>query len=60
MQYLIDRFKEPSTWRGLVALGMAFGVHLSPDQINAIVAAGMGLIGLIAVFLPDKFKGQGK
>lgn len=41
---------EASTWRGLIWLATAAGVHLEPDQADAIVAAGMALAGLIAVF----------
>jgi hypothetical protein len=40
----------PSTIRGLVAIAVAAGVILSPDQITAIVAAGMAAIGLVNVF----------
>lgn len=50
MNWIIDRLKENSTWRGLVALLTAFGVTLSPEQTNAIVAAGLAVIGLINVF----------
>lgn len=50
----LDRFKEASTWRGLVAVITALGVTLNPEQIAAIVSAGMGLAGLIGVFTADK------
>lgn len=50
MKYLIDRFKEPSTWRGLVILATLFGVHLSPEQVNAIVTVGGCVTGAIGVF----------
>ena len=52
--YLLDRLREPSTWRGIVALLTAFGVALSPDQTAAIVAAGLGLAGAIGALAPDK------
>jgi len=54
MGYIIDRLKEASTWRGLAALVTAFGVTLSPELSDAIVAAGLGVIGLIAVLFKDK------
>jgi uncharacterized membrane protein len=52
--YLIERLKEASTWRGLTALLTAVGVTLSPEQTNAIVGAGLALIGLLGVFTKDK------
>ena len=53
-QYLLERLSEASTWRGLVALATAVGVTLSPEQMNAIVGAGLALIGLLGVFTKDK------
>ena len=53
MQYLIDRFKEPSSWRGAIALAMAFGLQLSPDQQTAIITVGLGIMGVIGAFFPD-------
>lgn len=50
MNYVLDRLKEDSTWRGLLLCGTALGVHLEPAQANAIIAAGLALIGLINVF----------
>lgn len=52
--YLLERLKEPSTWRGLTALLTAVGVALSPEQINAIISAGLALIGVLGVFTKDK------
>ena len=51
MDYLIEKLKEPSTWKGLVWLLTAFGVALSPDEKEAIAALGMALAGLIGVFV---------
>jgi len=53
MEYIIARLKEASTWRGIVAIITALGVALSPDQVEAIVAAGLAVIGLVGVFVPD-------
>jgi len=52
--YLLERLKEPSTWRGLTALLTAVGVALSPEQVNAIVGAGLALMGVLGVFTKDK------
>lgn len=50
-EYLVEKLKEPSTWKGLIWLLTAFGVALSPDAKEAIAALGMALAGLIGVFL---------
>jgi len=52
--YLIERGVEPSSWRGLVWLLSAFGIVLSPEQTEAILAAGAALAGLIGVFTRDR------
>lgn len=41
---------EASTWRGLVFILTALGVSLDPAQVDAIVAAGLAVHGLIGVF----------
>lgn len=51
--YIIDRLSETSTWRGIIALVTAAGIALSPEQANAITAAGLGVIGVIGAFFPD-------
>lgn len=54
LAYLYGRLKEASTWRGVLAILTAAGVTLQPEQQNAIVAAGLSLIGLVGVFFSDK------
>lgn len=53
-QYLIERAKEPSTWRGLVLILTALGVPLAPEMQSAIVSVGLAVAGLIGVATPDK------
>jgi hypothetical protein len=53
MNWILARLREPSTWRGLVWLLTVFGVALKPDQVEAIILAGMALAGLLGVFLKD-------
>lgn len=53
-KYLLTLAREPSTWRGLVAILTAAGVTLNPDQIAAIVALGLSIAGGLGAFLPDK------
>ena len=51
--YLLERAKEPSTWRGLVYLLTALGVPLAPALAEQIVTAGLAVAGLIAVTTAD-------
>ncbi len=53
MQYLLDRLKERSTWLGLIGIATAFGVALTPEQVDGIVALGAALAGAVAVFTKD-------
>jgi hypothetical protein len=50
MNYLLDRLKENSTWRGLIMVATAVGLKLDPSQSEAIIAAGLAVVGLINVF----------
>ena len=52
--YLLERIKEPSTWRGLTLLLTALGVPLAPGVSDAIIAAGLGIAGLIGALAPDR------
>ena len=54
MKYIIDRLKEPSSWRGLVMIATAFGVSVNPELLSSIIAAGTGLAGIIGVVFKDK------
>jgi hypothetical protein len=51
VDYIIEKLKEPSTWRGIVWLATAFGFAFEPEQKEAIAAFGMTLAGLISVFI---------
>ena len=52
--YLIQRAKEPSTWRGIVMVLTAIGVPIAPDLSEAIVSMGLAAAGLIGVVTADK------
>lgn len=52
--YILDRAKEPSTWRGLVLLLTAIGVPVAPALADTIVSVGLAVAGLIGVAAPDK------
>ncbi len=49
MKYILERLKEPSTWRGLFALLTAIGLKLHPEMQEAILTTGLALIGMINV-----------
>ena len=53
IDYVLARGAESSTWKGLVALAVALGVGLSPEQQAAIVSAGLAVIGTIQVFMDN-------
>lgn len=53
-EYLLARLSEASTWRGIIMLATAAGVVFSPEQVEAVVAAGLALAGLVGAFSPDK------
>lgn len=53
-QYLLDRIKEPSTWRGVTMIFTAFGIALKPEQIEAITFVGLFVSGLIGAASPEK------
>lgn len=52
--YLVNRFKEPSSWVGLAGLVTLAGLHLSTIQINYIIDIGVGVCGLLAFAIPEK------
>jgi hypothetical protein len=54
VNWLLDRLKEESTWRGIVLLATALGVKLEPDKSEAIIAAGLAIVGLINVIRKEK------
>lgn len=54
--FIFNRLKESSTWRGIMLLASAFGMAVSPDQAYAIASLGMALAGGIGVIAPDKLK----
>lgn len=48
--FLLDRLREPSSWRGVVWLFSAVGIMLSPEQAAAVMAAAAATAGLVGVF----------
>ena len=53
-QYILDRAKEPSSWRGIILLLTAIGVPVAPAMAEAIIAVGLAVAGLVGVATPDQ------
>lgn len=45
--YVLDRLKEPSTYRGLTIVAATSGISIAPDQWQAILAVGGLVVGAI-------------
>jgi hypothetical protein len=54
LDMIIDRLRENSTWRGFILVATALGVKLEPNLQEAILTAGLGLVGLINVVRKGK------
>jgi hypothetical protein len=52
-RFLLDRLDERSTWRAFVAFLTLLGIGLSPEQSDAIIAAGIAIGATLEAFLPD-------
>lgn len=50
METLLKYIKQPSTLRGLVGVAAGFGLVLSPDQVEAVVALALAALGAVEVF----------
>lgn len=54
LNVIVERLGENSTWRGLILLGTAVGLRLSPEMQSQIIATGLSLVGLINVIRKGK------
>ena len=52
--WLKERFTEPSTYQGVVAIAGAVGATISPELWEAIATFAVGLIGLVQVIKKEK------
>lgn len=50
----LARLREPSTWAGLGILLSLFGINMAPEDAQLFVNGGVGLAGLLAVFMREK------
>ena len=53
-KYIMARLSEPSTYRGIVMCLAAFGILISPEQIEAIIFIGLFIVGILGATTPDK------
>jgi len=49
MNTIIQKLKEESTWKGLIAIAMACGMQLDPELQNSILVVGLALMGMINI-----------
>lgn len=54
--YILERFREASTWRGLIKIFMAAGMVIKPQMAEAIIAFGLAMLGGVAVATPDRVR----
>ena len=52
--YLLDRAREPSTWRGIILILTAAGVPIAPAMAESIISVGLAIAGLVGAITPDK------
>ena len=46
---LLAKLSENSTWRGMILVATAVGVKIEPELQEAILVAGLSLVGLINI-----------
>jgi hypothetical protein len=57
MNYLINRLKEPSTWRGIIlVIAGVFGYQMPPGIQETVIAGGVALAGVVGAVMPDSVK----
>lgn len=52
--FLIERFSEPSTWRGIVMVLTSLGIGLTPEHLESIMFTGLLITGALGAFTKDK------
>ncbi|MCA7012510.1 hypothetical protein LF934_07600 [Dickeya dadantii] len=57
MDYILERLKEPSTWRGIILfVAGVFGWQMGADTQAMVVSVGVTAAGVVGAALPDKWK----
>jgi hypothetical protein len=57
MDWIIRRFKEPSTWRGLIVLAGIAGYSINPELQEKIIAIGTTLLAAIEIIRKEGVHG---
>lgn len=52
--YIKDRFKEASTWKGIAALVAAIVMYFTPDDIDRIIMFIMTALGVTEILTIEK------
>ena len=55
-EVVLNYLNQSSTYKGLFALLAAFGVIISPELSDAIIACALGVIGLVDVIIDEHSK----
>lgn len=50
----LDKLSTQDFWRGLIYVGTAAGITISPPLAATITTVGLGVSGLLHVFFPSK------
>lgn len=54
--WLLERLQERSTWLGVISFFVATGLTIAPDLKEAIVTAGVALVGVVSIITKDLHK----
>lgn len=54
MDWFIERAKEPSTLRGVLALAGVLGVNVAPELSSSIIGTLVSVAGLIEVIRKER------
>jgi hypothetical protein len=50
LSFILDKLSENSTWRGIILTLTGLGVGIEPENGLKIMAAGVGIVGVINIF----------
>jgi hypothetical protein len=54
MNLLLNKLREPSTWRGITILLTAVGIRLHPELADSVVTLGVAAAGAIEVIRKER------
>ena len=53
-QFISDRLKEPSTWRGIALMAGTLGVGINPEAVQQIGVAVGAIFAAVEIFRKEK------